>query len=253
MGNLGVVQLKYGMPGSAMETWMKGASTNPDYDVNWYNLYSITKSNGQIGPARNYLVNALRSKTCHFPKQWKDELEEIDRFILYSQKFGHIQAYYNQIKGDVTKLETVKALEQAIAQINSMSKFIEAETAQQNQGLIQRLEEINRSIAQLDLMKTGVVKEQESLKGKGDAKTVMDNQQKAIDMLLDRVVKETGKPVMLQMPPPLEGSPQPQQVIQPQQPKVLDVNAAGGIKPQSNNPQSDSGRPEPEKVIKVGT
>lgn len=107
-GNLGVTMMHRGLIGSANEAWIMGIRMNPEYDVNWYNLASAFKTRGLVNPnyipimatvlppqlqqlvandpMKGYLVlskycleMALKSRTCHFPKQWAQELDELNK------------------------------------------------------------------------------------------------------------------------------------------------------------------------------
>ena len=80
-GNLGVTYLRMQRGGSAQDTWIHGTTINPDYDVNWYNLSSLYKSAGMLEEARKYLLKAVSCTTCHFPKEWKAELEVTEHEI----------------------------------------------------------------------------------------------------------------------------------------------------------------------------
>ena len=78
IGNLGCTFMRFNLPGAAVDHWTIGTRVNPDYDVNWYNLYSLFRGQGQHKQAREYLVKALSSPMCHFPVPWKKELDTLD-------------------------------------------------------------------------------------------------------------------------------------------------------------------------------
>ena len=109
-GNLGVVLMNRGLIGSAHESWIMGVRMNADYDVNWYNLSTAFKVRGFVNPnyvpmlatilpneiqaalvndpMKGYMVlskfcleKALASRTCHFPKPWTLELEEVNKTL----------------------------------------------------------------------------------------------------------------------------------------------------------------------------
>lgn len=109
-GNLGVTLMHRGLIGSANETWIMGVRMNPEYDVNWYNLASSFKTRGLVNPnyipllgtilppeiqqvvatdamkgyimlSKYCLEMALKSRTCHFPKQWQSELDEMNKAL----------------------------------------------------------------------------------------------------------------------------------------------------------------------------
>lgn len=80
-GNLGVTYLRSGLAGSAVDMWRLGSQINPEYDVNWYNLASLFRSQGQLDLAKQHLERAINCKTCHFPEPWKKELEALNAAI----------------------------------------------------------------------------------------------------------------------------------------------------------------------------
>ena len=91
-GNLGVVYTNQGLIGSSIDMWSIGSRINPDYDVNWYNLYSIYKTQAVnqknkelLNLSRDYLLKAINSKSCHFPDRWQAELVELDRALGLSK------------------------------------------------------------------------------------------------------------------------------------------------------------------------
>ena len=81
LGNLGVIYMHNGMPGSACDVWLKASKINKFYDVPWYNLYSMFKSNGMLDQAKGYLKSCLDSKTVHFNEQWEKEMEVLTLHI----------------------------------------------------------------------------------------------------------------------------------------------------------------------------
>ena len=81
IGNLGVAYTRAGLGGAAHDMWMIGTRMNPEYDVNWYNLYSILRGNNQIEVAHQYLSKALSCRTCHFPKDWLKEVRDIGNVV----------------------------------------------------------------------------------------------------------------------------------------------------------------------------
>ena len=84
-GNLGVTFLRMQLPGSAVDHWTVGGQVNQDYDVNWYNLYSIYRSQHMFDQARTFLLKALSCTTCHFPKEWRDELNTLEMEIQWQK------------------------------------------------------------------------------------------------------------------------------------------------------------------------
>lgn len=81
VGNLGVAYTRVGMAGAAHDMWMVGTRINPEYDVNWYNLYSVMKGNNQIEIAQQHLAKALSCRTCHFPKDWIREVNDVTNLV----------------------------------------------------------------------------------------------------------------------------------------------------------------------------
>lgn len=82
MANLGVILMRAGLTGMATDYWMMATKVNPGYDVPWYNMYSTFKMRGQFPQAREYLVNAISSPTCHFKDNWTKELNNFDRDLI---------------------------------------------------------------------------------------------------------------------------------------------------------------------------
>ena len=89
-GNLGVTYLRMNLPGAAVDHWNLGANRNQDYDVNWYNLYSIFRSQHLLEQARTFLLKALSCTTCHFPKEWRTELETLELEIQWQKALAPI-------------------------------------------------------------------------------------------------------------------------------------------------------------------
>lgn len=89
-GNLGVTYLRLGHTGTAVDTWNVGANVNNDYDVNWYNLYSVFRGQGLHHEARQYLLKALSCSTCHFPKEWRKELETLEMEIAWQKAMATV-------------------------------------------------------------------------------------------------------------------------------------------------------------------
>lgn len=94
-GNLGVTQMRVGLNGSSMDSWMLSTQLNPDYDVPWYNIFSTYRANamsslqhgqydayiGQLRAGLPYLQKTLACKICHFPENWKKEQADIMAMI----------------------------------------------------------------------------------------------------------------------------------------------------------------------------
>ena len=78
------------LPGAAVDHWNLGANQNADYDVNWYNLYSIFRSQRLLEQARTFLLKALSCTTCHFPKEWRAELETLNLEIDWQKALAPV-------------------------------------------------------------------------------------------------------------------------------------------------------------------
>lgn len=81
LGNLGVAYMNHGMPGSSVDTWMLSTKVNPFYDVAWYNLYSVFKSNGRNAEALQYIKKCLDAKIVHFKDRWQKEHDELQNAL----------------------------------------------------------------------------------------------------------------------------------------------------------------------------
>ena len=81
LGNLGVIYVNQQLTGTAMDTWYKATKINPDYDVPWYNLYSIFRANGLYTQAKEVLEKCLNAKVCHFPDNWGEEYKRITQLV----------------------------------------------------------------------------------------------------------------------------------------------------------------------------
>lgn len=101
LGNLGVIYMHHGMPGSAADAWMKSAKINEFYDVPWYNLYSLFKTNGMLDQAKEYLAHCLNSKTVHFQDQWKKEMDQLSLLIQARSPMGPKLTKLNQLIKEV--------------------------------------------------------------------------------------------------------------------------------------------------------
>jgi hypothetical protein len=142
LGNLGVAYINQGMHGAAVDTWLLATKINPHYDVPWYNLYSVFKSNGRLKEAHGFLKNCLNAKVVHFEKRWTEEFVALEsdmrtKGLLQApppQSFYEEAAKHYQAKNvDLEK--------------QALEKFLESDT----QGIIpemikqvkERLNEIN--------------------------------------------------------------------------------------------------------------
>jgi len=81
LGNLGVCLINEGKIGSAIDVWQESAKINPFYDVAWYNLFSVFRSNGLLLEAKGFLEKCLNAKTVHFKDGWQKEYEELCKVI----------------------------------------------------------------------------------------------------------------------------------------------------------------------------
>jgi len=87
LANLGATYMKCGLTGSAVDMWNVATRINPQYDVPYYNLYSVLRAQKQWGMARDNLVKAIQSPVSHFRKRWEGELRGFDKEV----------AFYNQL------------------------------------------------------------------------------------------------------------------------------------------------------------
>lgn len=94
-GNLGVICASKGLNNMAIDCWKESARINDFYDVPHYNLYSAYKSNRLFGEARNELAKCLNAKTVHFEKQWKSEMEKLDKVAKIHADIAVINSQMN--------------------------------------------------------------------------------------------------------------------------------------------------------------
>ena len=87
--------MRLGMSGSALDNWHLGTRINPDYDVNFYNIYSSYKSTGMVALEHGrfnevlpnlqaslpYLEKCVAAPICHFKETWQKELDELKSWI----------------------------------------------------------------------------------------------------------------------------------------------------------------------------
>jgi len=85
MANLGVILMKGGLQGMAIDYWIMATKVNPNYDVPYYNLYSTLKLRGDFNNSRKNLVCAISAPTCHFREMWTKELEKFDKELLQNK------------------------------------------------------------------------------------------------------------------------------------------------------------------------
>lgn len=83
LANLGATYMKAGLGGAASDMWNIAIRTNPKYDVPYYNLYALLRSQKQWAIARNFLVKAVEAPTCHFKDTWTQELVGFDKEVAY--------------------------------------------------------------------------------------------------------------------------------------------------------------------------
>ena len=86
MANLGVVLMKAGLTGMAIDYWTSAIKINPNYDVPYYNLFSTLKMRGDFINARKHLVGAINTPTCHFKDMWSKELENFDSELIKNKE-----------------------------------------------------------------------------------------------------------------------------------------------------------------------
>ena len=96
MGNLGVSYLNHGLANKALDTWQEASRQNSLYDVPWYNLYSLCKQNGDLQGAHRFLTMCLKSKTIHFPDQWKREMDDLERIIKINVPISELSSRLNR-------------------------------------------------------------------------------------------------------------------------------------------------------------
>jgi tetratricopeptide (TPR) repeat protein len=93
MANLGVILMRSGLVGMAVDYWIMATKINPNYDVPFYNLYSTLKGRGDFINARVNLEKAINSKTCHFKDMWEKELVEFDKELIKNRNNMLIQQF----------------------------------------------------------------------------------------------------------------------------------------------------------------
>lgn len=126
--NLGVVYIKRGLIGSAMDMWAISLKINKDYDVAFYNISSTLKSRGQLQQAYDNLKKAVNSPTCHFKELWSKELQALAHEIEYVGKVTVLREQLVKLKGQPTadiitnKLEHLQQMHKQIEQ-DRQSKF----------------------------------------------------------------------------------------------------------------------------------
>jgi protein O-mannosyl-transferase len=86
MANLGVILMRAGLQGMAMDYWSAAIKINPDYDVPYYNLYSTQKLKGDFVNARKNLIGAINTPTCHFRDMWTKELANFDKELIQNKQ-----------------------------------------------------------------------------------------------------------------------------------------------------------------------
>jgi len=84
--------MKCGLGGSAVDMWNIAIRLNPKYDVPYYNLYSVFRSQRQWGIARGFLVKAIESPLSHFKARWQKELEGFDKEAGFFTRFMALKA-----------------------------------------------------------------------------------------------------------------------------------------------------------------
>lgn len=92
LSNLGAVYMKCGLGGSAVDMWNIATRLNPQYDVPFYNLYSVFRAQRQWGMARGYIIKAIESPLSHFKVRWQKELEGFDKEATFFTNFMTLRA-----------------------------------------------------------------------------------------------------------------------------------------------------------------
>jgi len=150
--NLGVVYMKRGLMGSAMDMWFIGTNINKDYDVAWYNLSSTMKAQGQLHKARDFLKKAVESPQCHFKETWGKELNDLEHELNYLKEMDELTKELDKYKEDPTKLEIVKQIGERVVQTNKMHLAFEEKRKNQLTLVQQELSSMTVRKVQLDSM-----------------------------------------------------------------------------------------------------
>lgn len=113
-GNLGVTYINLGMEGAALDAWHLATRINPDYDVPWYNIFSVFKTRAmmaiqhgdytggitQLQNALPYLEKTLKAGVCHFPELWAKERNALREAL---------QNPFMMLVGEMERLENLLA------------------------------------------------------------------------------------------------------------------------------------------------
>lgn len=94
-GNLGVAYQAKGASGTAYDFWMEATKINPHYDVPWYNMHSLLKTQGALEQSREYLQKCMDAKVVHFKDTWQKEMDELNSAILKKQCFESLNKELN--------------------------------------------------------------------------------------------------------------------------------------------------------------
>jgi len=95
LGNLGVAYQSKGKPGTAFDIWQEATRVNPHYDVPWFNMHALLKSNGQLEQSREFLQKCMNAKIVHFQDTWQKDMDELNGAILKQQALNMINQEMN--------------------------------------------------------------------------------------------------------------------------------------------------------------
>lgn len=155
--NLGVIYVKIGLTGSALDMWQISANINPDYDVAFYNLHSVIRGRGDILKARELLSKAVNAKCCHFKEQWGKELAEIDREIAFAQEIDIVYKQLAELDKDPSKKPQADAARNELTRLMTIQKEME-ENRKKNITLVLQ----DESTLKVKLVQIQQIKEQVS-------------------------------------------------------------------------------------------
>ena len=125
--NLGVVYMKRGLVGSAVDMWLIGTKINASYDVAWYNLSSTMKTKGDLPKALEFLQNAVKSPTCHFKELWGKELIILEKEVVFNKELQELVRDMGVLSRDPSKVEEVEKIRVKVEKMNNLVKILEEE------------------------------------------------------------------------------------------------------------------------------
>ncbi len=203
IGNKGVTLMRMGMVGAAHDMWQIGTRMNKEYDVNWYNLYSIMKSNGQLDMARSHLVTALSARTCHFTDMWIKELVTLDNIMVHSIRGNEIKTYLDKIQQDPTQKEQADNLQKAIQDIEKMEDLLKGERTKREQDIAKKMAEVMQTAENAVQSKTALEQEKKLMEQMTSYDNIMLNKFNAIDAVHKAIKERTSTPPAVSPPLPL--------------------------------------------------